>query len=122
MKCIIEASSIKLMIEGKEKDLTKKMKYIKDAGEKLEVIIPISHLLRGIWTANPTSNIQNLQKILSFSKIAYDLHANFKNEEETTNELLNLMKYMGQAQKLRKKYKNITQEELFKKMKEENEN
>lgn len=119
---LIEASSIKSMIEGdkenKGDELIKKMKAMNDGGMKLKVIVPISHLLRGIWTADPNSNIQNLQKILSFAEIGYDLHTDFKDEKKTTDELLNLMKAMDMAQKLREKYPEITPEDLFKRMQE----
>jgi len=120
---IIDASSVKLMIEGDEDkkgdELTKKMKEMNDAEMKIRVLVPISHLLRGIWTADPSSNIQNLQKILSFADIGYDLHVDFKNEKKVTDELLNLVKAMDLAQKLREKYPGITPQDLFNKMQEE---
>ena len=88
---LIDNSALRDMINGDEKskgkELLNKLKQMKDEGKEVNAVTPLSCLLRAIWTAEPTSTINDLQKLLSFLEIRPSF-SNFKNEKEVTDEVL----------------------------------
>ena len=98
MNVIIAEDVIKQMIEGKDETAQKLLKKIKQMSnnnvKELNPLTTSSHLLRGILTAKPKSNINNLQKLLSFTKILPSF-ADPMNEKECRDELISIVKMMG---------------------------
>ncbi len=95
---LIDWSSLKVMFEGKNKehsnDLLNKMKEMNDKGVKLHILTTQASLLRAIFLADPKTNINKIQKALTFLKV-YPSLANYKNEDEVRNEIIEFAKTMS---------------------------
>lgn len=96
---IIAEDVLKQMFEGNTKGKAKQvldmMKKIKDGGEEIIVRTPMSHFLRAIWLSDPKSKIQDIQKVLSFTKVIPSF-ADFKSEKSCRDELIMMAKIMGE--------------------------
>lgn len=88
---IIDSSALKIMFEGKNKGksntLLKKLKEMNDLGQSLIAITTMSSFLRAIHLCDPKSNIQKMQKVLSFLRISPSF-ADFKNEKGVRDEII----------------------------------
>jgi len=97
IRMIIDSSVLKSMIEGDTEKMgqqfTELLKKMNDLENKkhLEVFTTSSSLFRAIFLSNEKTNINNLQKILSFISIVPSF-ADFKNEEAVRNEIIEVAK------------------------------
>ena len=93
----IDSSALKDMFEGENETsnaLLKKCKEMNDKDCGIEMITTSSSFLRAIYMLKQGSNIENIQKVLSFIVIAPSL-ADHKNDDEVTKELLTLAKKLS---------------------------
>lgn len=100
MLAIIDSSSLKEMIEGKEVagKLNIKMKEMHDRGEKMKVITPSSNLLRAISQVDPKTPIKHLQKIISYLDVCPSL-ADHTNKEQCMTEIMALAEVICKKKK-----------------------
>ncbi len=99
IKDIIEGKN-----KGKSKELSILMKRMDDdkktnSKNQMEFVTNTTNLFRAIWLANPDSNINQLQKLLSYTKIIPVGFADFKNEKEVIEETIRIVKTLSKPSK-----------------------
>jgi len=87
----IDHSALKDMFEGKEAGdkLVRKFYDLKNRGLEIKAITSMSCFLRAIYLTDPNTNINSIQKTLSFLKIIPS-SSNFTIEREVIDEVLKL--------------------------------
>jgi len=103
---LVDTSVLIGMIKGdedsKSKELMNKLKQFKDEGKDIQVITPLSCLLRAIWLSEPDIPIKNLQKIISFCKIMPSF-SDFKVEKDVFDETIKIAGIFSGASKNKRK-------------------
>ncbi len=99
--CIFIAHDvIKDIIEGKNKGKSKELSILMrrmdddkktNSKNQMQFVTNTSNIFRAIWLANPDSNINQLQKLLSYIRIIPIGFADFKNEKEVIKETIRIV-------------------------------
>lgn len=90
---------VKMINGDKDKNTQKIMKMLTASAGKLpdaEIITTAVALHHAIWKANSTTKIQNLQKILLFTKVYPTPERDFTNEKKVMDDLV---KFAGETVK-----------------------
>ena len=97
---IIDDSALKDIFEGKNKDksddLLKKLKGAHDSGKKVIAMTTLSAFLRAIYLSDPKVNINKIQKMLSFMRVAPSF-ADFKKGKDVTDEIIRFAGMVSRA-------------------------
>jgi len=106
---IIAEDVLKKMFEGEDEanEILKKMKEMDDVDAPFFAITTMSSFLRAIYLADPKTNINNIQKTLSFLQIVPSV-ADFKKEEAVMDEII---KFAGAVSGGMKKWMNTNQKQ-----------
>ncbi len=86
--------------KGRSKELSILMRRVDDDKEtnsknQMQFVTNTSNIFRAIWLANPDSNINQLQKLLSYTRIIPVGFADFKNEKEVIKETVRIVKTLS---------------------------
>lgn len=95
---LIDSSVLINMFEGKNigkaGEVLTKLKQMADSGMKVKTITPMSSFLRAIYLSEPTTQIRDIQKTLSFLEIMPGF-ADFKNEKAVMEEVIRVSHLMS---------------------------
>jgi len=95
---LIDSSVLINMFEGKNigkaGEVLTKLKQMTDSGMEVKTITPMSSFLRAIYLSEPTIQIRDIQKTLSFLEIMPGF-ADFKNEKAVMEEVIRVAHLMS---------------------------